>query len=128
MWMAWAKAAYEHTGEKQRLFAELRYGARSWGKPRRVIARLEHGRPKGRKGGANPRYVVTNLQGRGQNSTMACTANARWRTASRSNSNRTSCPNGGPKFRLILALAYSLMETIPAGLGAPRWPRPAPSA
>ena len=59
----------EHTGggffEKQRLFAELRYGARSWGKPRRVIARLEHGRPKGRKGGANPRYVVTNLQGRG---------------------------------------------------------------
>ena len=64
MWMAWAKAAYEHTGEKQRLFAELRYGARSWGKPRRVIARLEHGRPKGRKGGANPRYVVTNLQGR----------------------------------------------------------------
>ena len=23
MWMAWAKAAYEHTGEKQRLFAEL---------------------------------------------------------------------------------------------------------
>jgi hypothetical protein len=37
MWMAWAKAGYEHTGEKQRLFAELRYGARSWGKRRRVI-------------------------------------------------------------------------------------------
>ncbi len=61
MWMGWAEAAYHHGGEKQRLFAELRYGARTWGRRRRVIARLEHG-PKG----ANPRYVVTNLAGDGQ--------------------------------------------------------------
>ena len=39
-------------------FADLSYGARSWNKERRVIARLEHG-PKG----ANPRYVITNLEG-----------------------------------------------------------------
>jgi hypothetical protein len=49
MWMAWAKAGDDHAGEKQRLFAELRYGARSWGKHRRVIARLEHGRPRARR-------------------------------------------------------------------------------
>jgi hypothetical protein len=30
MWMAWAEAAYAHTGEKQRLFVDLRHGARSW--------------------------------------------------------------------------------------------------
>ena len=56
--MALAAAAYERTGEKQRVFADLSYGARSWNKERRVIARLEHG-PKG----ANPRYVITNLEG-----------------------------------------------------------------
>ena len=61
MWMAWAEAAYHHGGEKQRLFVDLRYGAKTWGRRRRVIARLEHG-PKG----ANPRYVVTNLEGGGQ--------------------------------------------------------------
>ena len=56
--MALAAAAYERTGEKQRVFADLCYGARSWSTRRRVIARLEHG-PKG----ANPRYVITNLEG-----------------------------------------------------------------
>jgi len=66
MGMAWAKAGYEHTGEKQRFCADLRHGAKSWGKRRRVSARLEHGAPKGNKGGANPRYVVTNLEGAGQ--------------------------------------------------------------
>ena len=45
---------------RKRLFAELRYGAGTWTKRRRVIARLEHGAK-----GANPRYVVTNLEGAG---------------------------------------------------------------
>ena len=36
--MALAAAAYERTGEKQRVFADLSYGARSWNKERRVIA------------------------------------------------------------------------------------------
>jgi len=38
---------------KQRRFAELTYGAKSWNRERRVIARLEHG-PKG----AKPREMV----------------------------------------------------------------------
>ena len=40
------------------LFAEFHYGARTWRRRRRVIARIEHG-PKGR----NPRFIVTNLEG-----------------------------------------------------------------
>ena len=48
--MALAEAGFAESGLKQRRFAELTYGARSWDRERRVIARLEHG-PKG----ANPR-------------------------------------------------------------------------
>ena len=44
------------TGKKQRVFASIHYGARSWDKPRRVIVKAEHS-----SHGANPRVVVTNL-------------------------------------------------------------------
>lgn len=53
-----AKDGFEATGRKTRLFAEFDYGARTWRRRRRVIARIEHG-PKGR----NPRFIVTNLEG-----------------------------------------------------------------
>lgn len=43
---------------KQRMLGEFEYAAKTWDKPRRVIARLEHG-PQG----ANPRFIVTNLKG-----------------------------------------------------------------
>ena len=43
---------------KQRMLGEFEYAAKTWDKPRRVIARLEHG-PLG----ANPRFIVTNLKG-----------------------------------------------------------------
>jgi hypothetical protein len=43
---------------KQRMFGEFEYAARTWDKPRRVIARLEHGEQ-----GANPRFIVTDLPG-----------------------------------------------------------------
>ena len=46
---------------KQRLFGEFEYAAKTWDKPRRVIARLEHG-PQG----ANPRFIVTDLPGSAQ--------------------------------------------------------------
>lgn len=42
---------------KQRMFGEFEYAAKTWDKPRRVIARLEHG-PQG----ANPRFIVTDLK------------------------------------------------------------------
>ena len=55
--MALAAAAYERTGEKQRVFADLCYGARSWSTRRRVIARLEHG-PKETNPGSVRRFVL----------------------------------------------------------------------
>ncbi len=49
---------HEASGTKERLIGEFEYAARSWDRERRVIARLEHGVL-----GANPRYIVTSLQG-----------------------------------------------------------------
>ena len=43
---------------KQRMLGEFEYAAKTWDRPRRVIARLEHG-PLG----ANPRFIVTDLKG-----------------------------------------------------------------
>ena len=45
-------------GGKLRMIGEFRYAARTWDRQRRVIARLEHD-----DRGANPRFVVTSLQG-----------------------------------------------------------------
>ena len=56
-----AAERFEHTGQKVRRFTDLSYGARSWDRPRRVIAKLEH-----TLGGANLRYVVTWLDGDAQ--------------------------------------------------------------
>lgn len=49
---------YQARGTKQRLYGDFDSAADSWDRPRRVIARLEHG-PQG----ANPRFIVTSLQG-----------------------------------------------------------------
>ena len=105
--MALAAAAYE-----KHAFADLSYGARSWNKERRVIARLEHG-PKG----ANPRYVITNLDRRGEGALFYC---ARGEMENRIKqqlalfADRTSCHKWwSNQFRLILSsLAYTLIATI----------------
>jgi hypothetical protein len=49
---------YASKQAKQRMFGEFEYGAGTWDKPRRIIARLEHGEQ-----GANPRFIVTDLPG-----------------------------------------------------------------
>jgi hypothetical protein len=51
-----AKACFERSGQKQRLFEWLRYAADTWDKERWVIAKAEY-----TDKGANPRYVVTTL-------------------------------------------------------------------
>jgi hypothetical protein len=56
-----AEKRYERSGEKQRLFGEFDYAAYTWDKKRRVIARVEHSSK-----GPNPRYVVTNQEGKPQ--------------------------------------------------------------
>ncbi len=53
-----AHAAFEQSGDKQRLFDEFFYAAKIWDQPRRVIVKAEH-----TAGESNPRYVVTNLAG-----------------------------------------------------------------
>jgi hypothetical protein len=51
-----AQALCEATGQKQRLFTEFLYAAKTWDRPRRVIGKAEYSSQ-----GANPRFVVTNL-------------------------------------------------------------------
>jgi hypothetical protein len=60
-WIDQAEAGFEHSGQKQGLFAELAYAARSWKQSRRIVVKAEHTAL-----GANPRYIVTNLPGEPQ--------------------------------------------------------------
>lgn len=53
-----AELTYQRTQEKQRLFGEVSYAAQTWKTPRRVVVKAEH-----TEQGANPRFVVTNLEG-----------------------------------------------------------------
>ena len=55
------KDQYQKSGIKQRLVGEFSYAAQSWAHERRVITRLEWGEQ-----GCNPRFIVTNLEGRAQ--------------------------------------------------------------
>ena len=113
--MGQAKAAYQDSGQTQRLFAELRYGAKTWTKRRRVIARLEHGAK-----GANPRYVVTNLEGDGKQlyEQLYCQRGEMENRIKEQQldlfADRTSCHDWWPnQFRLSLSsLAYCLIEAI----------------
>jgi Transposase DDE domain group 1 len=50
-----AEENYNKTKEKQKIFSEFKYAAKSWKDERRVIAKSEH-----TDKGANPRYIVTN--------------------------------------------------------------------
>ena len=109
-----ARKRFEATGRKQRLFGNPRYGAHTWDRPRRVIARIEHTRK-----GSNPRYVVTNLPGNSRKlyERIYC---ARGEMENRIKeqlqlfSDRTSAHRWWPnQFRLLLsALAYTLLEAI----------------
>lgn len=50
-----AKQQYEQAEQKQRLFTEVTYAAKTWRKERRVIAKAEH-----HNNGSNLRFVITN--------------------------------------------------------------------
>lgn len=49
---------FEQTQEKQKLFDELSYAAKSWNKERKIIVKAEYS-----VRGANTRFIVTNLSG-----------------------------------------------------------------
>jgi len=114
-WMETTARRFAEDGVKQRLFGEFRYAAGTWTAERRVIARIEHGAK-----GANPRYIVTNLEGGGQDlyEKLYC---ARGDMENRIKeqqldlfADRTSCHGWwANQFRLLLSsLAYTLIETI----------------
>ena len=113
--LAAAEKQFAETGRKVRGFTEFRYAADSWDHPRRVIAKIEH-----MDKGANPRYVVTNLDGEAQAlyEELYC---ARGEMENRIKeqqldlfADRTSCQRWWPnQFRLLLSsLAYTLLEAI----------------
>jgi Transposase DDE domain group 1 len=56
-----AKIRHEETSEKQRLFGDFIYSAKSWKEERRIIVKAEH-----TSKGENPRFIVTNLVGDAQ--------------------------------------------------------------
>ena len=107
--------------EKSRAFAAFDYAAKSWAKPRRVIARLEAS-----SRGLDARFIVTTLAGSAEHlyETLYC---ARGQAENfiklhktQLASDRTSCrsPNAN-QFRLILhTAAYWLLHTLRAAAPA----------
>ena len=53
-----AERKHRRSGLKVRLFTQFKYKAKTWDKKRRVLAKAEHN-----DRGANPRYLLTNLEG-----------------------------------------------------------------
>lgn len=113
--MAAAETAYSETGEKQKSYKDLYYGANSWDKNRRVIAKIEH-----LSKGANPRFVVTSVDDDAQHlyEKIYC---ARGDMENRIKeqqlglfADRTSCHYWWPnQFRLLLSsLAYILISHL----------------
>ena len=110
-----ARLLYEKTGQKQRLFMDVKYAAQTWDRERRVLVKAEH-----TEQGSNPRYVVTNLTDDPQNlyDEVYC---ARGEMENRIKeqqldlfADRTSCTKWwANQFRLLQSsLAYLLLEAI----------------
>ncbi len=114
-WLDRAASGFATSGDKQRLFGEFPYAAGTWRRERRVIARIEHG-PKG----ANPRYIVTNLEGNGRElyEKLYCQRGDMENRIKEQQldlfADRTSCHGWWPnQLRLLLAsLAYVLIAAI----------------
>jgi len=103
------------SSEKARLFYSFSYKAKSWKRVRKIIGKAEH-----TSKGANPRFIVTNLEGgsRSLYDDMYC---ARGEMENRIKeqqldlfADRTSCKKWWPnQMRLILSsLAYILIERM----------------
>jgi len=109
-----ARVNFERTGEKQKLFGDARYAATTWDRERRVIMKAEH-----LTKGANPRYVVTSLDGDPSEIYGKYCARGEMENRIKEQqlclfSDRTSCSRWLPnQFRLLLSgLAYTLLNAI----------------
>lgn len=110
-----ARARFDATGEKQRLFGDVPYAAQTWDHARRVIVKAEQGAQ-----GSNPRFVVTNLSGDAQTlyDTVYCRRGDMENRIKEQQldlfADRTSCHRWWTnQFRLLLSgLAFTLLEAI----------------
>lgn len=113
--MATAEEDYQREQTKQRHFHEIRYAAKSWDRPRKVIAKAER-----LAQGPNLRFIVTNLKGDPKTlyDKVYC---ARGEMENRIKeqqlglfADRTSCAKMiANQFRLLLSgAAYVLMQTL----------------
>ncbi len=110
-----AAECFAASASKVRWFTDIHYGARSWDHPRRVIAKIEYS-----SHGANPRYLVTNLEGDAKHlyDKIYCARGDMENRIKESQldmfADRTSCQRWWPnQFRLLLSsLAYTLIEVI----------------
>ena len=120
MQSAFAEAVAKKAPVKQRRFLELTYGARTWKRTRRCVARLEFGQL-----GNNPRFVVTNIKPAEHDAAqlydvLYCQrgeAENRIKEAQLGLfATRTSCQYfNANQFRILLsALAYTLVERLRA--------------
>lgn len=110
-----ARVTFEETGEKQRIFTQLRYAAKTWKRERKVISKAEH-----TSQGENNRFVVTNIDGDPQDlyDTLYCARGDMENQIKQLQlelfSDRTSCHKWWPnQLRLLISsLAYVLVERI----------------
>lgn len=110
-----AAETYALTGEKQRIFNEFHYQAKTWKKERRVIGKAEHAAD-----GANPRFIITNITGNPAQTLYEEIYCARGEMENRLKeqfnlfSDRTSCHEWWPnQLRVLLAsLAYTLIQHL----------------
>ena len=113
--MIQARWDHRRSGLKQRLFEDLTYAAGTWDRSRRVIAKAEHSDQ-----GENPRFVVTSLQGPGQElyEKVYCQRGEMENRIKEQQlhlfADRTSCHDFlANQFRVLLsAAAYVLVETL----------------
>jgi hypothetical protein len=110
-----AQRDFEHTGQKQRIFGEVRYAAATWDRERRVIVKAER-----LQQGPNTRFVVTDIEGEPQQlyDGLYCQRGEAENRIKEQQlglfADRTSCHAFlANQFRLFLsAAAYVLVETI----------------
>ncbi len=114
-WISLAAMYFQHTQEKQRVFGEITYEAKSWDRHRQIIIKAEH-----LEKGPNPRFIITNSPGAPQElyEKVYC---ARGEMENRIKeqqldlyADRTSCHRWWPnQLRLLFSsLAYVLIEAI----------------
>jgi hypothetical protein len=114
-WTDESAKQFEQTGQKQRIFGEFVYAAKTWDCRRRVIVKTEH-----LQQGANSRFVVTNLEGEPQklyDEVYCHRGEAENRIKEQQLhlfADRTSCHDFvANQFRVLLsAAAYILTDTI----------------